>query len=72
MCLGIPAQIVARDGDSATVEVAGVRREACVALCPAAGVGDWVLVHVGFALATIDEDEARRTLALIEELAEAW
>ena len=72
MCLGIPARVVVREGDTATAEVAGVRRSISLSLCPEAQRGDWVLVHVGFALATIDEDEARRTLALIEELAEAW
>jgi hydrogenase expression/formation protein HypC len=72
MCLAIPARIVALDGDRATAEVAGVRRSVSVALCPEAGLEDWVLVHVGFVLATIDEDEARKTLELIEELGEAW
>jgi hydrogenase expression/formation protein HypC len=73
MCLGIPAQIVALgEPGLATAEVAGVRRQVSVALCPEAHVDDWVLVHVGFALATIDEDEAQRTLALIEEVAAEW
>lgn len=72
MCLGIPARIVERNGDLATAEVAGVRRSVSVALCPEAGLDDWVLVHVGFALATIDEDEAEKTLALIQELGETW
>jgi len=72
MCLGIPARVVVRDGDTATAEVAGVRRSISVSLCPEAKRGDWVLVHVGFALATIDEDEARKTLELIEEIGEAW
>jgi len=72
MCLGIPARIVELDGDRATAEVAGVRRDVSVALCPEAALDDWILVHVGFALATIDEDEAQKTLALIEELGETW
>jgi hydrogenase expression/formation protein HypC len=69
MCLGIPAQIVsvAEDG-LATAEVSGVRREVSTALVPEAKDGDWVLVHVGFALHTIDEEEAARTLALLEEI----
>jgi hydrogenase expression/formation protein HypC len=69
MCLGIPAQIVsvAEDG-LATAEVSGVRREVSTALVPEAKEGDWVLVHVGFALHTIDEEEAARTLALLEEI----
>jgi len=71
MCLGIPAQIVEvldREGGLAKAEISGVRREVSVALCPEADRGDWVLVHVGFALAKIDEDEARATLSLLEEL----
>jgi hydrogenase expression/formation protein HypC len=69
MCLGIPAQLVALGPDGlATAEVSGVRREVSTALVPEAALGDWVLVHVGFALHTIDEAEAERTLALLEEI----
>jgi hydrogenase expression/formation protein HypC len=69
MCLGIPAQIVALEENGlATAEVSGVRRQVSTALVPEASEGDWVLVHVGFALHTIDEDEAARTLALLEEI----
>jgi hydrogenase expression/formation protein HypC len=69
MCLGIPAQLVALGPDGlATAEVSGVRREVSTALVPEARAGDWVLVHVGFALHTIDEAEAERTLALLEEI----
>jgi hydrogenase expression/formation protein HypC len=75
VCLGIPAQIVeVVDGQagSATVEISGVRREVSIALCPEARVHDWVLVHVGFALATIDEEAARTTLALLEQMGETY
>ena len=69
MCLGIPAQIVSLGEDGlTTAEVSGVRREVSTALVPEAKEGDWVLVHVGFALHTIDEEEAARTLALLEEI----
>jgi hydrogenase expression/formation protein HypC len=69
MCLGIPAQLVRVGEDGlATAEVSGVRREVSTALVPEARPGDWVLVHVGFALHTIDEDEAARTLELLEEI----
>ncbi|MGE5273053.1 MAG: HypC/HybG/HupF family hydrogenase formation chaperone [Verrucomicrobiota bacterium] len=69
MCLGIPARIVSLGEDGlATAEVSGVRREVSTALVPEARQGDWVLVHVGFALHTIDEDEAARTLELLEEV----
>ena len=71
MCLGIPAQIVEivdPEFSLAKAEVSGVRREVSLALCPEAKVDDWVLVHVGFALARIDEDEARATITLLESL----
>jgi hydrogenase expression/formation protein HypC len=80
MCLGIPGQIVAiadAERKLAVVDVCGVRRRINVACVIDAGhgiddcVGDWVLVHVGFAMSRIDEKEARLTLALLEELAEA-
>ena len=80
MCLGIPGRIVAiSDAGSklGMVDVCGVKREvnlACIvdAAHPVAScVGDWVLVHVGFAMSRIDEREARLTLALLEELGEA-
>ena len=77
MCLGIPGQIVEvmdRDSGLAKVDISGVRRDVSVALVdePAAPVepGDWVLIHVGFALARIDEEEARETLALLQRGAE--
>ena len=74
MCLGIPGQvieIVERDAGLAKVDISGVRREVSIALVdePSAPVeiGDWVLIHVGFALARIDEDDARETLALLQQ-----
>ena len=80
MCLGIPGRIVAisePDVPLAIVEVGGVRRAVNIAFIadethPVADcVGEWVLVHVGFAMARIDEQEAARTLALLTELDEA-
>ena len=69
MCLGIPAQLVAAaEPGVGTAEVSGVRREVSTVLVPEAKVGDWVLVHVGFALHTIDEAEAARTLELLEQI----
>ena len=77
MCLGIPGRIVEvpdREAGLATVDISGVRRSISVALVdePAAPVepGDWVLVHVGFALARIDEDQAQETLELLRRGAE--
>ena len=80
MCLGIPGLIVDITSEAnklATVEVLGVRREiniACIvnAEHPVAScVGDWVLVHVGFAMSRIDENEARLTLEVLHMLGEA-
>ncbi len=71
MCLGIPAQIVElvdAEAALAKADVAGVRRTVSVALCPEAAVGDWVLIHVGFALSRIDERQAQETLTLLEQL----
>ena len=75
MCLGIPAQIVElvdADAGIAKAEISGVRRNVSVALCPEAQVDDWVLVHVGFALERIDEDYARETIELLEQMGEAY
>jgi hydrogenase expression/formation protein HypC len=75
MCLGIPGRITARNDDGllpqGTVDFGGTSRDVCLAYTPDAGVGDWVLVHVGFAISELSEDEAARTLADLEELAEA-
>lgn len=75
MCLGVPGQIVAvgvvRD-DQATVDVGGVRRAVDVSLLdgPPVATGEWVLVHVGFALARVDEAEAARELARLRATGE--
>lgn len=78
MCLGIPGQIVAITDEArmmALADVSGVRREvniACVLEGPPAGlVGKWVLIHVGFAMALIDEAEAAKTLEALHDLGEA-
>jgi hydrogenase expression/formation protein HypC len=79
MCLGIPAQIVRIDDAErmlATAEIAGVRRQINI-ICivdaehpPESCVGDWVLLHVGFAMSRIDEAEAAETLRLLAEFGE--
>jgi len=69
MCLAIPAQVVElRDGDSAVVDLAGVRKEISLSLVEDVAVGDYVIVHVGYALNKLDPDEAARTLALFTEI----
>jgi len=71
MCLAVPLRITAIDGDLASVEMGGVSRQVSLVLTPEARVGDYVLVHTGFAINVLDEEEARETLALFAELEEA-
>ena len=68
MCLAIPARITQLlDNDRAMVNVGGVSQEISLALVEAASVGDYVIVHVGYALSKLDPDEAAKTLALFDE-----
>ncbi|RIX44111.1 MAG: HypC/HybG/HupF family hydrogenase formation chaperone [Rhodocyclales bacterium GT-UBC] len=69
MCLAIPAQVVElRDGDNALVDLAGVKKEISLSLVENVAVGDYVIVHVGYALNKLDPEEAAKTLALFGEL----
>jgi hydrogenase expression/formation protein HypC len=74
MCLAVPGKIVELVQGSgvamARLDYGGVTREACMEYLPEAKVGDYVLVHVGFAISMVDEEEAARTLALLRELGE--
>lgn len=75
MCLAIPGRIASITDDNALsragkVDFGGVNREVNLAYVPEAGPGDWVLVHAGFALQTIDEEEAKRTMEEMDELAD--
>jgi hydrogenase expression/formation protein HypC len=70
MCLAIPALITSIEGTAARAEIGGVGRTISLALTPEAQVGDYVLVHTGFAIGVVDDDEAQETLRLLEELAE--
>ena len=77
MCVGMPGQLVEIfvDEHAAIVDVAGVRRRVNIGLLlddEGVAVGDWVLIHVGFAMAKIDEVEARDSLIAIEELASVY
>jgi len=68
MCLGIPGKIVNMEEFSATVDIAGTTREvSTMMLADEVSVGDYVLIHVGFAIAKMDEEEAAKTLELILE-----
>jgi hydrogenase expression/formation protein HypC len=71
MCLAIPGRIVElvdEPNTLARVEVAGVRRTVNIGLLDGVGPGDWVLIHVGFAISQVDEAEARATRALLEQM----
>lgn len=68
MCLAVPAKIIDKKDLLATVEVNSVTREVSLMLLPEAAVEDWVLIHAGFAIQTIDEEEARKTLELLKEI----
>ena len=68
MCLAVPARIMSLTGDLATIDLGGVSREASLSLTPEARVGDYVLLHAGFAIQTLDEAEAQETLRLFEEM----
>lgn len=75
MCLGVPGQIIEayqKDGlPMARVSFGGILKEACLAYVPEAQVGEYVLVHVGFALSRIDEQEAQEIFAFIAEISAA-
>ena len=69
MCLAIPVRIEQlTDGDNALVDIGGVKKQISVALIESVAPGDYVIMHVGFAINTIDPAEAERTLALFEEM----
>jgi hydrogenase expression/formation protein HypC len=68
MCVAIPAKVKSIEGVVADVEVGGVSRKVSVQLTPEVQKDDYVLVHAGFAIHIIDEQEARETLKLFEEL----
>ncbi|MDI6854012.1 MAG: HypC/HybG/HupF family hydrogenase formation chaperone [Deltaproteobacteria bacterium] len=70
MCLAIPMKIIEVDGVTAVTEVDGVKRRARLDLLPEAGVGDYVLVHAGLAIAKVDAAAARETLDVLRKLAD--
>ncbi len=68
MCLGVPMQVKSIQGDVAVCEIDGVRREASLMMVDGIGVGDFVLIHAGFAIEKLDEEDARETLRIFREL----
>ncbi len=71
MCLAIPMKVATIDGDEAWVESDGTRRKIGLAFCKDARPGDYVIVHAGFAIEILKEDEARRTLQAMREVEDA-
>jgi hydrogenase expression/formation protein HypC len=71
MCLALPVRVIEKTaGDGAIVDMGGIRKEISLALVDGVEVGDWVVLHVGYALAKLDPVEAERTLALFGQAAE--
>ena len=68
MCLAVPAKIESIEGEKATVSLAGARAEAVITLTPQAKVGDWILMHAGYAITILDEADARETFAILREM----
>ena len=68
MCLAVPARVLAIQGQEAEVDIGGVRRRISVLLTPEACAGDYVLIHTGFAINIVDEQEAQETLKLFAEI----
>jgi hydrogenase expression/formation protein HypC len=69
VCLAIPVQIKQIDGINAVVEIGGVTRTISLALAPEARINDYVLLHAGYAIGIVDEEEARESLKLFQEMA---
>lgn len=68
MCLAVPAKIIEKKDQMAVVDLSGVQRNVSTMLLPEAQVGDFVLVHAGFAMQIVDEEEAARTNEALREL----
>jgi hydrogenase expression/formation protein HypC len=69
MCLSVPGRVVEIQNNMGKVEVGGVLREVSMDICPDASVGDYVLIHTGFAIQKLDEKEALETLDLLRKMA---
>ncbi len=70
MCLAVPARVIEKDGDKAVADAMGNRWNIRITLTPEIEVGDIVLVHAGYAITKVDEEEARKTWELFEEIAQ--
>jgi len=70
MCLAVPGLVESIDDDYADVDFGGVRKKVCVTLLPGLKVGEYVIVHTGYAIERMKPEEAKKTLALWDEMAE--
>ncbi len=74
MCLGIPGKIISIYHDHGTkmaeIDFGGVTREACIEVLPEAKPGDWTIIHAGFALNLLSEEEAQETLEILQEMSD--
>ncbi|MHA2081925.1 MAG: HypC/HybG/HupF family hydrogenase formation chaperone [Candidatus Thorarchaeota archaeon] len=70
MCLAVPALVQSIDGDYAQVDFGGVSKKVCVTLLPGLEVGEYVIIHTGYAIERLKPEEAKKTLALFEEMAQ--
>jgi hydrogenase expression/formation protein HypC len=68
MCLAIPAKIISKNGDTVMVDVSGVQREANIMLCPDAKIGDYIIMHAGFAIHVLDKKDAEETLQMLSDM----
>ncbi len=71
MCLALPTRVLERSGDDGSVDLGGTRMAVSLVMTPEAGVGDWVLVHAGFAIQQVSEEDARETWRLFSEMSAA-
>ena len=70
MCLAVPALVLSIDGDYAQVDFGGASKRICVTLLPGLEVGEYVIIHTGYAIERMKPEEAKKTLALFEEMAQ--
>ena len=70
MCLAVPALVLSIDGDYAQVDFGDASKKVCVTLLPGLEVGEYVIIHTGYAIERLKPEEAKKTLALFEEMAQ--
>jgi len=68
MCLAVPMKLIKKEGDMGTVELGGIERQISLMLMPDAKLGEYLIVHAGFAIQRLDEEEAHKTLELLMQM----